>query len=140
MAFRKNSANKAANLPAGIGLGILVSALITLICATGITMLVANEKITDNGLRYVIPGVLFLSSFVGAWAAATRIKRLRLQVCMLEGVGYLLALLATTALFFGGEYQGVWVSGLAILIGCLFVAFVPTFRSKKIKLKNRAYR
>lgn len=140
MGIKKTSAKTAAALPAGIGIGVLISFAITLIGAVGITQLVTSEKMEENSMGYVIIGVLLIASMVGAWTAAALTKRLRLQVCLLEGAGYFLALLATTALFFGGQYQGVWASGITILLGSTLMAFVPALGQRKIKIKNRAYR
>ena len=138
--MKKISVKTATALPVGIGLGVLASFVITLLGAAGITQLVATEKMEENSMGYVIIGVLLLASVLGAWLAANRTKRLRLQVCLLEGAGFFLALLATTALFFGGQYQGIGASGITILLGCSLVAFLPGFGQRKIKVKNRAYR
>ena len=137
---KMTSANNPSNLPVGIGLGVLTSILITLLCAAGITHLITSEKMADSSMGYVVPGVLFLAALAGAWVAAVRTKRLRLPVCLLEGGGYFLALLATTALFFGGQYKGIWASALVILLGSLLTAVLPSVGQKKIKVKNRAYR
>jgi len=137
---KKTSAKTAASLPVGIGLGVLVSFIVTLIGAGAVTHLVATEAMEENSIGYGVIGVLLIASMIGAWFAASQTKRLRLQVCLLEGVGYFLALIATTALFFGGQYQGVWASGITILLGCMIMAIVPMFGQRKMKVKNRAYR
>ena len=81
--------------------------------------------------------VVALAAAVGAWVSASLIKRLRLQMCMLSGACYLLTLLAITALFFGGQYQGIGVIAIVILFGCAIVAFIPTkngdFKNKRMK-------
>lgn len=137
---RKTSAKTAAALPVGIGLGVLISIVITLIGAAGITQLVTAEKMEENSIGYVIIAVLLIASMIGAWVAADQTKRLRLQVCLLEGAGYFLSLLATTALFFGGQYQGVWATGITILLGCTLMAFLPSLGRRKVKIKSRGYR
>lgn len=140
MGIKKTSSKIAFSLPLGICLGIVISILVALIGTAGITYLVIGEKITEGNLGYYLLATLFLSAIAGAWTAANQTKRLRLQVCLLEGAGYFLSLLAVTALFFGGQYHGVLASGLTILVGCLLTAILPSFKSGKIKLKNRAYR
>ena len=140
MGMKKTSAKITSNLPAGISLGLLVSILFTLISAAGITQLVTKEKIAENNIGYLILAVLLLSTMVGAWTAVIRTKRLRLQVCLLEGAGYFLAMLAIAAMFFGGRYQGVLPSAMTILTGCLLVAFLPAVGKHRINRKTRAYR
>ena len=140
MKTKKVTAKTASNLLAGIGLGVVISILITLIGAAGITQLVTTEKMTENNMGFAILGILLLAALVGAWTAVNQTKRLRLQVCLLEGAGYFLTLLAATALFFGGQYQGVLASGLRILMGSLIMAIFPSLGHKKLKVKNRAYR
>ena len=140
MGIKKSSGNKATNLPAGIALGVLFSLVITFAGAAAITQLVTMEKIEDNSIGYGIIAVLLIASMFGAWIAANQTKRLRLQVCLLEGAGYFLVLLTSTALFFGGQYQGIWASGITILLGCTLMAFFPSLGHKKWKAKNRAYR
>ena len=140
MGIKKATAKTAVNLPVGIALGVLISMFVTFIGAAGITQLVTTEKIEVNSIGYVIVSVLFLASFIGSWIAANQTKRLRLQVCLLEGTGYFLVLLATTALFFGGQYQGVLASGITTVLGAAFAAIIPSLGNRKIKMKNRAYR
>lgn len=140
MKIKKISAKNANGLPAGIGLGLLASFVITLLGAVGITQLVVTEEMEENSMGYGIMGVLLLASILGSWLAANRTKRMRLQVCLLAGAGYFLGLLAITALFFGGQYQGIGAAGITILLGSSLMAFFPGFGKRKIKVKNRAYR
>jgi putative membrane protein (TIGR04086 family) len=140
MGIKKSSAKTAVALPVGIGLGVLVSLIVTLIGATAITQLVTTEKISENNIGYAIIAVLLISSIIGAWMAATQTKRLRLQVCLLEGTGYFLTLMAMTALFFGGRYQGMWATCITILLGSTMMALLSTLGQRKWKIKNKAYR
>lgn len=140
MGIKKSSAKTAVALPVGIGLGVLVSLIMTLIGAAGITQLVTMEKMNENSIGYAIIAVLLISSIIGAWMAATQTKRLRLQVCLLEGAGYFLTLMAMTALFFGGRYQGMWATCITILLGSTMMALLSTLGQRKWKIKNKAYR
>lgn len=140
MGNKKTSAKKAAALPAGIGLGVLISFIITLIGAAIITQLITMEKMNETSVGYAIIAVLLISAMIGAWMAANQTKRLRLQVCLMEGAGYFLSLIAATALFFGGQYQGMGATGITILLGCTIMAIFPSIGQKKWRAKNRAYR
>jgi putative membrane protein (TIGR04086 family) len=139
MGIKKATAKTVVSLPVGIALGVLISLIVTLLCAAGITQLVTAEKMAASGIDYPVMAVLLLASFLGSRIAAYYTKRLRLQVCLMQGTGYFLALLAATALFFGGQYQGIWASGLSIALGAISAAIIPSFGHGKIKVKNRAY-
>jgi hypothetical protein len=41
------------------------------------------------------------------------------MVCCITGMVYFLGLLAATALFFGGNYKGVGISAIVVIIGTL---------------------
>lgn len=139
MGMKKRS-GKALSLPAGIGFGIILSLLVTLLGAVVITQMVTTETIAQENMGFGIIVVLLVASIAGSWLSATQTKRLRLQVCLMEGAGYFVGLLATTALFFEGRYQGVWVSGILIIIGSLVTACIPLLSPKKVKIKKGAYR
>ena len=128
---------KALGIPAGIAIGDLVSLIVSIAGAAVSAWLVSSEKIGEGGIGYAAMIVVALAAAVGAWVSASLIKRLRLQMCMLSGACYLLTLLAITALFFGGQYQGIGVIAIVILFGCAIVAFIPTknggFKSKRMK-------
>ena len=60
---------------------------------------------------------LLLSSAAGAWVAAKMVKLRWIVLCLGAGAVYFLTLLACTALFFGGQYEGVGVTFLVVLAG-----------------------
>ena len=109
----------ASSMPIGIGIGTAVSAIATGILATALTWLVLKRKISETSIGYFVLGIILLSSVVGSLVAAVKIKRRWMFVCCLTGVMYYLILLASTAVFFGGNYRGIGVTGLAVLVGAL---------------------
>ena len=140
MGIKKAFTKSTMAVPAGIALGVLLCLVVTFIGAVGITQLIHSEKIDADSIGYGIIGVVFPAALAGAWLAAFATKRLRLQVCLLTGAGYFLTLVATTALFFGGQYQGVWKTLVSIVATTLIVAFIPLMGKKKFKVKKRPYR
>ncbi len=124
----------------GIGLGLLTSMVITLAGAAVAAWLVTTEKIGEGTIGYIVMVIIALSAAAGALMACGFIKRLRLQVCMLSACSYFLTLLAMTAMLFGGQYQGVIVTAVIILITCVITAFIPSGKSRIGKRGKKAYR
>ena len=127
-------------IPAGLAIGALISLIITMAGAAVMAYLVLNETVGESGIGYASMIVLFIGAAMGAWGAYSSIKKQRLQICLMSAGVYYLILLAITALFFGGQYQGLGVTALVVLIGTQVVAFFPGKESAKIKFKKHAYR
>ena len=133
---KKKVSGTAISMPAGLGIGLLVALIITVAGAAITAWLIASGKIGEGSSGYAIMVILALGVGLGALSAVYLIKKQRLQVCMLTGVSYYLSLLAMTALFFGGQYQGMGVSAIVILGVCAFIAFLPT-KSGHTKVKRK---
>ena len=142
MSTKKMKKNTASSIPAGIGIGLLVSMVVTLAGAALTAYLIHKESIPEEGMGYGILLTLLLSAAVGAWVAAKRIQRLRMQMCMLSGFCYYLTLLAMTALFFGGQYNGMGITALVVIGGCGTVAIlgVGGGKHRKIGMKIKEHR
>ena len=82
---KKKVTGTALGIPGGVGLGIVVSLLITLAGAALAAWLIASEKIGEGSIGYAAMVILALASASGALVAVLLTKRLRLQVCMLTG-------------------------------------------------------
>ena len=85
--------------------------------SAGLAALIGGERIPEESVGYGVMVILTLSSFSGAMAAAGRIRRRRLLICLLSAGIYYGILLAMTALFFGGQYSGAGVTALMVLCG-----------------------
>lgn len=131
---------KATAIPVGLAIGGVISLIITLVGSAATAYLVLNQQIGENSVGYASIVILLLGSSMGAWGAYTCIKRQRLQICLLSVAVYYLSLLAITALFFGGRYQGMGVTAIVIFIGGAIVALFPTKGKANFKFKKRAYR
>ena len=137
---KKKVSGTAMSIPAGLGIGLLVSLVITVAGAAITAWLIASEKIGEGSTGYGVMVILALGAGLGALSAVYLIKRLRLQVCMLTGVCYYLSLLAMTALFFGGQYQGMGISAIVILSICALIAFLPTKNGQVRGKRKKLYR
>ena len=115
---------------------------ITVIGAAVLAWMMSGEKLSGDGLGCGIIVVLLVSSYVGALIASNKIKRLRVQMCILSGVVYYLSLVAVTALFFGGKYQGMGVTAIVVIIGCVSasITMLSGKKSNKPKIRKKGYR
>ena len=142
MPVKQRASGKAISTPAGIGLGLLASVTVTVGGAAILAWMVSGERMGGDAIGYGAMVVLFLSSLLGALLAANRIKRLRVQMCLISGGAYYLTLLGITALFFGGQYQGMGVAAILVLVGCGTAALVGLRggKGKQLKFRKKAYR
>ena len=138
--MNKKVSGTAIGIPAGLGLSTLISLVITLAGAALLAYMMTSEKIGEGAMGFSAMMIQAIASVAGAWCAVSVVKRLRLQMCMMAGACYYLTLLAMTALFFEGRYQGMGVSALIILAGCAIVAFIPVKNGSLFKKGKRAYR
>ena len=117
MTSGKKVTGKAVPFPLGVITGVSVSAIVTLIMCAALTWFVLNGAIKEITVGYVSLVILILAAMLGAITATGRIKRRRMLASLATGISFLLVLLLTTAVFFGGQYQGVIASSIAVLAG-----------------------
>lgn len=108
----------AKSMPIGLALGVVLGLILTIGGAVLTSYLIISGKIGEQAMGYCAIIIILLSSSIGALLAACLVKRRWLVVCLGVGGIYYLLLLAITALFFGGQYQGMGVTALAVLGGC----------------------
>lgn len=140
MGHHHKTKGTARSIPTGLLIGGVISLLVTLAGAAITAYLVLKQRIVDGGIGYASMIILIISAAFGAWGAYNAIKKQRLQICLMSAAVYYLLLLAITALFFGGQYQGMGVTALVIVLGALSVAFFPSGKGGKFYLKNHKYR
>lgn len=139
---RKTAGGKAGTIPVGIAFGLLVSLTVTLVGAALLAYLIAAEKLGADGVGWGAMVILAAASALGTWTAVIRILRRRLMVCGICAAGYYLLLLGMTALFFGGQYEGMGVTALTVLGGSGIVLLLETLGKKGSKRSRKitAYR
>lgn len=121
MTVNQKVTGTASGIPAGLALGAAVSTLITAALAALAAWLILAGRLPESSVGYCAMVILLLASAGGAATAIARTKRLRFQVGIAAGGIYYALLLAVTALFFGGQYQGMGVTALMVLCGCMLV-------------------
>ena len=132
MVVNKKVTGKSKPIAAGLVIGSIISVILTLLGAAITANLVLSGKLKTENVGYSAIIILLLASFIGAWICAVMVKRRWLLMCLGAGGIYYLSLLAITALFFGGQYQGLCVTALAVLGGSGAVGLLG------IKGKNRS--
>ena len=140
MIGKQKRSGTALSIPVGLGVGLLVGLLVTVAGAAFTAWLIAAEKIGEGSAGYAAMVILALAAGLDALSAVYLIKKQRLQVSMRSGVCYYLSLLGMTALFFGGQYQGMGVSAIIVLAICAVIAFLPTKSCMKNGKRKRVYR
>lgn len=140
MVVNRKATGKAISIPLGLGIGLIVCMAITLITSAISANLILNERIGEGAMGYCAMVTLLLSSAAGAWLAAVLIKHRWMIVCMGVGGIYFLTLLGITALFFGGQYQGIGVTALMILGGSGSVGLLGLKHANGRKKHRKKYR
>ena len=136
MTLNQKVTGTASSIPAGLVFSGLVSLGITAIASAVAAWLMLNRRISPDSVGYCAVVILLLASISGAVVAVKRIKRLRFQMCMAAGAVYYVCLLAITALFFGGNYYGLGMTGMMIFCGCCTAALLQPGQGRRPKMKN----
>lgn len=141
MSSTRKVTGTASSIPAGLALGGFTSLVLTAAGSALTAYLILSEQLPEAAVGYCALMILLLSSAAGAWIAVKRIKHRRLFVCGLSAAVYYGILLSITALFFGGQYQGMGVTALTVLGGAGAVALLgangtPSGRRWKHKARH----
>lgn len=112
------------SMAGGIAVGWGISVLATLLGAMIVAYLLSREMMQMSAVGYGTMIILLGASAAGAALASRCIRRKRLVVCLLSGGIYYVTLLAMTALFFGGQFEGIGVTCLVVMGGSLAVGLM----------------
>ena len=132
---------RAQSMPAGIIIGLAVSLVVSLLGAALLAWLIVSETVGEDAANWAASVILPLASAAGSAAAWSRIKENRLAVCGICCAS-LYCLLFLAALPFGGEFEGLGISALLILLGG-GITFIPGILGSKSgakKYKRKAFR
>lgn len=110
---------RAQSIPAGLAIAEAIGIVITLLLGAMEATLVAQKQIQETQIGYGIMLILLIGAAVTSTVAWKKIKHRKLLVCTLSGAIYLLLLLFTTALFFGGQYEGLLPGILLVACGTM---------------------
>lgn len=136
MVQNKKYTGRAVSMPAGLTMGVSAALLVTLLSAVLIAWMINAEYVAEQKTGYGIMIALMAAAYVGAITASMKIKRRKLLVCTLSGILYFAALLGITALFFGGQYEAVGVTGILVMGGAMLAALIHPFKDRGGKRKK----
>lgn len=137
MVANQKPTGRAMSMPAGLTLGAAVSLALTMIVSAIIAMLAEKEIIPESSIGYGVIVLLLTASAAGAFTANGKIRRRKLLVSLLSGVIYYAILLGITALFFGGQFQGMGVTALLVLAGAALPILLNQQGRGAVKHKRR---
>lgn len=134
----RNHTGRALSIPSGLALGATVSMAVTVVISLIGAQMIINEILPQEQIGYCALAALLAGTILGGLTASGKIKRRKLMVCLLSGCVYFCILLATTALFFGGQYAGFGVTFLTVMLGCIAAALLSNRRGeKRVKRKHK---
>lgn len=132
----KTMQRRALSTPTGLAFGLIISMAVLSAVLTVTAKMIQSEMIPEENAGYGIMTALLAASFLGAVTASMMIQRRRGLMCLLSGGLLWVALMSVTALFFGGQYRSVGVTGLLIMSGASAGAMIQA-REKKAKRRKR---
>lgn len=138
MVINQKVTGKASSVPGGLAIGWGCSMVVTLIGSMIVAAMLDRRIMDMDSIGYGTMLILLLASMFGAAFAVHRIKKQRMMVSMLAGIAYYLTLLAVTALFFGGQYEGMAVTGLVVLGGSMAAALIGLRQKRGPARKRRS--
>lgn len=114
------------SIPTGLALGAAVSVAVTIAISLLGADLIMREILPQDRIGYCSMAALLSGTILGAVTATNKIKHRKLLICMLSGCIYFCILLASTALFFGGQYEGFAVTLITVLLGSMASALLTS--------------
>ncbi len=114
MAKKRNG--RVMSMPAGIGLGVGTSGIVTLIGAMVLAWLISTERAGEDAVGWGCMVIQLLASAVGCITAWRVIRHKRLMVTGLTAVSYYLALLIMS-LAFGAGFTGMGTTAAMVVLG-----------------------
>lgn len=127
---------KAVSIPAGLTYGGICSLMITILGSMMIAKLVSEEIVKETKIGYCVMVMLITAAYSGAMCAKIKIKRRKLMVCTLSAITYMLILLMTTVLFFGGQFSSVMETVLLVVCGCTLAALTGVGKKRAYKIRK----
>ena len=133
----RNKTGHATSMPAGLAMGATISMVITLTISLLGAQLVLSGALDQDLIGYCSLAALLAGTILGAMTSFKKIRRRKLMVCLLSGCVYFCILLAITALFFSGQYDGVGISFVTVTLGSVVAALVIGGEGKRRKPRGR---
>lgn len=121
---KKEYQNTGKSIPFAIGVGTGISLVVMMLGILITALLLMNETIKESAIGYGVMIITIVSAIAGCATTVTLARNRILVLSICTAFVFALLLLAITALFFGGQYNGVWVTMLMIIGSSVAVALV----------------
>lgn len=121
-------------------MGAAVCIMMTLILTAVSAAVISAGMLPETTTEYVAMIILLSGSLAGAIAGAGKKTEKRLYVCLTIAALFFVILLAMTAAFFGGQYRGIGVSVLMLLVGAFAGAMVGQGKGRSGNLRRSKIR
>lgn len=116
--------------------GVTASILMMLFGTSFFALLITKEVIEESNIGYCALAILLISSISGTVAIRRRKTGMQPQKYLTTGAIYFVLLSCVTMIFFGAKFQGVFVTSIVVISGCL----LPAVLGKQTKSKRKAVR
>jgi len=120
--------------------GITVSALVASVSTGLFAIMIYEEIIPEGSVGYCSLVTLLISSITGASVATSKCGKEKIYISLIIGIVYCALLMTITALFFGGEFRGIWVTIMVVLSGCMIAIITKRNRNNHLKLRRNKIR
>ncbi len=117
MKVHSKNTGRASSMPKGIAAGVIFAICLTLILGAILAFFISREVIRQENTGYWVMPILFLASGAGSCLSYRKVQHRRMLIFGLTAAIYLVSLMAITALFFGGRFEGFFPTALLILSG-----------------------
>lgn len=117
MTINHKPTGTASGMVAGLSWGTISALSLTLLLSGILAFLISREVVKQENLGYGVMAILFLAGATGYRASYGRIKRQKALVCVLSALFFLVSLTALTALFFGGQFEGIFPTAMLVIGG-----------------------
>ena len=130
------SLGKNKNIAVCIGIGLLVSLIISVGLTIGLTSLIQNGKLSENGATPVFI-IRLIATLAGGLLGAGLFGKKFLPVIGAISAGYLIVLLAMGIILFDGSFHKLWMGALSVAVGAAIAILIKlkpqTTRKKALR-------
>jgi len=121
-----------------IGAGVLTTLLISVALTMGLTSLIQNERLSENGETgvFLIRVIATLvGGLLGAWLSG---KKMLLVIGVISG-GYLMFILGLGVVVFDGSFDKLWLGVLSVVVGAV-IALLIKLKHQSPRKRTTRYR
>ncbi len=131
MAIGQSRNGRATSVPIGLISGAAMSMMATTVLAALGAIMISKEWLAQEQMGVWAMGTLVMSAMAGSMTAAARIKRLKVQMALLNGACYFLMLICLALFVFRGKPAGLGTTFVLVLIGSITGGLL-TIRERRV--------